>query len=119
MGGDEVNLNSVAKLPEITAALKRDNVTNVADLYRLFIAKMNAYAKAQNRTLHVWEGFKRQITPDGTELSSVPVSTDIIVSPFDCNIYLPPLLAQDGYKVSGLQVSAKCFTQKKVCLYDY
>eukprot|EP00935_MAST-01C_sp_MAST-1C-sp1_P001202 g1202.t1 len=102
MGGDEVDFGALTNLPEIAAALKRENVAEVADLYRIFIGKMDAYAKSRNKTLHVWEGFKPPQAPAGAKdgpVSSVPVSKDVIVSPFDCNIYPPPQLAADGYKL--------------------
>ena len=46
MGGDEVDFGALTNLPEIAAALKRENVAEVADLYRIFIGKMDAYAPA-------------------------------------------------------------------------
>ena len=67
---------------------------------------MNAFARGLNKTLHVWEGFK-QTTPasaastasrprnahpapvNATPPSSVAIPHDVIVSPFDCNIYTP------------------------------
>jgi N-acetyl-beta-hexosaminidase len=55
MGGDEVNFGEVNGLPEIAAALKRENVTSSADLYRIFIGQMDTYAKANGKTLQVCE----------------------------------------------------------------
>lgn len=54
----QVNFNEINGLPEIAAALKRENVSTTADLYRIFLTKMHSYATARNKTLHVWEGFK-------------------------------------------------------------
>ena len=104
MGGDEVNFGEINSLPEIAAALKRANVSTVTDLYRLFIGEMDVYAKLKEKTLQVWEGFKSNSLNDeggaGPPVpSSVTVSTDIVVSPFDCNIYTPPDLAKDGYSI--------------------
>ena len=53
MGGDEVNLGSIANLPEVVAAVKRKGVADVADLYRLFIVEMNTFARGLNKTLQV------------------------------------------------------------------
>ena len=50
----------------------------------------------------MWEGFKSDVpgeTSGGAPPSSIPISKDIVVSPFDCNIYAAPRLAKDGYKV--------------------
>ena len=117
MGGDEVSLGKVANTPEVLAALKREKVPAASDLYRIFIGKMDTYAKSRNKTLLVWEGFKPNTPappPAAGQDAAVPpppaaappptpspvaVSTDIIVQPFDCNIYTPPRLAADGYKM--------------------
>ena len=40
MGGDEVSLGKLTQVPEVVAAIKREGVADVADLYRLFIGKM-------------------------------------------------------------------------------
>jgi len=53
MGGDEVQLSKLTKLPEVIAAIKREGVTCVADLYRLFIGEMHTFATSLNKTLHV------------------------------------------------------------------
>ena len=52
-----MNFSELAKLPEIAAALKEKKLPAVSDLYRSFIAEMQAYAVAKNKTLRVWEGF--------------------------------------------------------------
>jgi len=98
MGGDEVNLGKVQATPEVQAAMMAKNVTSAAELYRLFLGRMDSYAKARNKTLLVWEGFQPPPPPPAAP-HRVPVSTDIIVQPFDCNIYTPPRLAADGYKI--------------------
>jgi hypothetical protein len=102
MGGDEVSFGKIAKLPEIAAALKRENLSEPTDLYRLFIDNMQRYAKAQGKILQVWEGFRSDVPGEGgpgTPASPVPVSQEVVVSPFDCNIYAPPLLAKGGYSI--------------------
>ena len=97
MGGDEVNFNEIKNLPEIAAALKRENVSAVVDLYRIFIRKMHSYAESRNRTLHVWEGFRPP--PAAGPPSPIDIPKDIVVSPFDCNIFPAPQLADAGYGV--------------------
>ena len=70
--------------------------------YRLFIVEMNTFARGLNKTLQVWEGFQPPAAPDGAGQAGqgqVPIPTDIVVQPFDCNIYTPPDLARDGYKI--------------------
>ena len=49
--------------------------------------------------LQVWEGFKSDVPGGAPTPSAVPVSKEIVVSPFDCDIYAPPLLAKDGYSM--------------------
>ena len=57
------------------------------------------YSKAQGKVLQVWEGFKSDVPGGGPTPSAVRVSKEIVVSPFDCDIYAPPLLAKDGYSM--------------------
>ena len=106
----------IENLPEIAAALKREKVNTTADLYRLFIGQMNDFAKSKGKTLQVWEGFKSSVpgeTSHGAPPSIVPISTDIVVSPFDCNIYAPPRLAADGYKIINSASPTKLYKTKK------
>ena len=94
--GDEVNLGSIASLPEIKAAASKigPNATGY-DCYRQFIAEMHAYAKKAGRELVVWEGFAPAEGQTGRSAhpeSSVEIPTDVIVTPFDCFYYPPPQL---------------------------
>ena len=54
------------------------------------------FAASLNKTLHVWEGFQPS---SPAKKQTVPISTDIRVEPFDCNIFTPPDLAAAGYKM--------------------
>ena len=56
-GGDEVSFGTLDGLPEVHAAIKALGLNSSTDIYRWFIAEMDAYAKARNKTLVVWEGF--------------------------------------------------------------
>ena len=100
MGGDEVSFDQLADLPEITAALKATNMTGVMDLYREFIAEMQRYAVAKNKTLRVWEGFASADGQQGhkpANRSSVTIPTEgISVAVFDGVYYPPTRLAADG-----------------------
>jgi hypothetical protein len=101
-GGDEVSFPTLARLPEVQAAIKAEGLSSVTDIYRNFIAEMDAYAKSIGKTLIVWEGFAPKGGQTGRSAhpaSNVTISTDVIVSPFDCFYYPPPQLAADGYKI--------------------
>lgn len=84
---------------------------------------MHTFAAAKGKTLQVWyvrpllsfaferfecctwfhrEGFKSNVpgeTPGDVAPSTVAIPQDVVVQPFDCNIYVPPSLAKDGYKM--------------------
>ena len=88
----------------------------------LFILKMHAYATAKGKTLQVWEGFKSNVpgeTPGGAASSPVSIPQDVVVSPFDCNIYAPPNLAKDGYKIinSAWTPLCKCCLGAHILIY--
>ena len=104
MGADEVDFKRLGTLPEIQAALQKQNLTSAVDLYREFIVTMDRFAVASNRTLHVWEGFapsKGQTGRNAQNASTIDIDpkTGITVQPFDCYYYPPPQLAADGYKI--------------------
>jgi hexosaminidase len=54
IGGDEVSFPAVSHLPEVLEALRSNDLSGVADLYRLFIVEMRSYAVSKNKTLRVW-----------------------------------------------------------------
>ena len=113
----------------------------------IFITKMHGYAAAKGKTLQVWvsatkmacgcrsptelyvlahfrpqEGFKSDVpgeTPGGAAPSTVAIPRDVVVSPFDCNIYVPPALAKDGYKIinSAWTPLCKCYVTCRQVAY--
>eukprot|EP00040_Diaphanoeca_grandis_P034105 m.210128 g.210128 ORF g.210128 m.210128 type:complete len:709 (+) comp33064_c0_seq1:323-2449(+) len=104
MGGDEVNFGALEALPEIKAALKKQNLSSAVDLYRLFIVEMGEYATSTQRTLHAWEGFAPTEGQTGRNAQvpstiNIDPKTGITIQPFDCYYYPPPQLAADGYKI--------------------
>jgi N-acetyl-beta-hexosaminidase len=103
IGGDEVDFGALQDLPEIKAALKAQQLDSVSDLYRQFIAEMQRFAVARNKTLRVWEGFGPRTGQTGhkpVDASVVTIPTEgISVSVFDGCYYNPPRLAGDGYRV--------------------
>jgi hexosaminidase len=61
------------------------------EIYRYFIVRMNDILKKKNKTMCVWEGFKRN--------GKVSIPNDIIVYPFESLYNLPNHLEEDGYKL--------------------
>ena len=72
--------------------MKRENLgTEMDEIYRYFIVRMNDILKKKNKTMCVWEGFKRN--------GKVSIPNDIIVYPFESLYNLPNHLEEDGYKL--------------------
>eukprot|EP00041_Stephanoeca_diplocostata_P025954 m.692170 g.692170 ORF g.692170 m.692170 type:complete len:696 (+) comp22859_c0_seq13:228-2315(+) len=104
IGGDEVNFGALERVPEVQDFIKSKNYSSVTDVYRNFIAEMDAYATARGRTLHVWEGFAPSSGQSGRSTQpasnvSINPTSGITVQPFDCYYYPPPQLAEDGYHI--------------------
>lgn len=92
IGADEATLSNLVGDPLVEALMKRESLgTEIDELYRYFIVRMNNFLKKRNRIMCVWEGFKR----DG----KVSIPKDIIVFPFESLYNLPNHLLEDGYKL--------------------
>lgn len=92
IGADEATLSNLVGDPQVRALMKRENLgTEIDELYRYFIVRMNDILKKKNKTMCVWEGFKRN--------GNVPIPNDIIVYPFESLYNLPNHLQEDGYKL--------------------
>ena len=92
IGADEATLSNLVGDPQVRALMKRENLgTEMDELYRYFIVRMNDILKKKNKTMCVWEGFKRN--------GKVSIPNDIIVYPFESLYNLPNHLEDDGYKL--------------------
>jgi hexosaminidase len=92
IGADEATLSNLIGDPQVEALMKRESLgTQIDELYRYFIVRMNDMLKKKNKIMCIWEGFKR----DG----KVPIPKDIIVFPFESLYNLPNHLLEDGYKL--------------------
>lgn len=92
IGADEATLSNLVGDPQVEALMRRESLgTEIDELYRYFIVRMNDFLKKKNKIMCVWEGFKR----DG----KVSIPTDIIVFPFESLYNLPNHLLEDGYQL--------------------
>ena len=92
IGADEATLSNLVGDPQVEALMKRESLgTEIDELYRYFIVRMNDFLKKKNKIMCIWEGFKR----DG----KVSIPTDIIVFPFESLYNMPNHLLEDGYQL--------------------
>ena len=92
IGADEATLSNLVGDPQVEDLMKRESLgTEIDELYRYFIVRMNDFLKKKNKIMCIWEGFKR----DG----KVSIPTDIIVFPFESLYYMPNHLLEDGYQL--------------------
>lgn len=92
IGADEATLSNLVGDPQVEALMKRESLgTEINELYRYFIVRMNDFLKKKNKIMCIWEGFKR----DG----KVSIPTDIIVFPFESLYNMPNHLLEDGYQL--------------------
>jgi len=90
IGADEATIDNLKGDPLAEAMMKKENLEgNVHELYRHFIVRMNDMVKSKNKTMCIWEGFKR----DG----KVQIPKDLIVFEFESLYNLPNHLIEDGY----------------------
>ena len=83
--------------------VKSKGYADAMDLYRAFIADMQAFAVVHKKTLMAWEGFGPAGGQGGhkpANASKVAIPTaQLVVNVFDGVYYNPPKLASDGYKI--------------------
>ncbi|RPG65583.1 MAG: hypothetical protein CBC02_006880, partial [Flavobacteriaceae bacterium TMED42] len=90
IGADEATIDNLEGDPLAEAMMKKENLEgNVHELYRHFIVRMNDMVKSKNKTMCIWEGFKRE--------GKVQIPKDIIVFEFESLYNLPNHLVEDGY----------------------
>lgn len=92
IGGDEAIFHKTMEDASVIAYMQeKDLGTDVHELYRHFLVRMNEIIKKQNKKMCVWEGFRRE--------GQVEIPKDILVFEFETNRYLPNHLLEDGYHV--------------------
>ena len=90
IGADEATIDNLKGDPLAEAMMKKENLEgNVHELYRHFIVRMNDMVKSKNKTMCIWEGFKRE--------GKVKIPKDVIVFEFESLYNLPSHLVEDGY----------------------
>jgi hexosaminidase len=91
LDGDEANLEPLKKDAEVQRYMAAHKLSNVQELYRQFLVRMNEIVKRHGKQMIVWEGFSK----DG----QVEIPRDIIVMEFETAYQLPQDLLAGGYKV--------------------
>ena len=90
IGADEATIDNLKGDPLAEAMMKKENLEgNVHELYRHFIVRMNDMVKSKNKTMCIWEGFKRE--------GKIEIPKDLIVFEFESLYNLPNHLIEDGY----------------------
>jgi hexosaminidase len=91
LGGDEANLEPLNNDAEVQRYMAAHKLSNVQELYRQFLVRMNEIVKRHGKQMIVWEGFSK----DG----QVEIPRDITVMEFETAYQLPQDLLAGGYKV--------------------
>ena len=92
IGADEANLDLYKNVPEIKRFMKKNNLgTDVNELYRYFIVRMNDIVKSHNKKMFLWEGFRKE--------GKIKIPKDVVVFEFETLYQLPGDLIEDGYTV--------------------
>ncbi len=92
IGGDEANLDLYKNVPEINSFMKKNNLgTDVHELFRYFLVRMNKIVKKHNKKMFLWEGFRRE--------GKIEIPRDVVVFAFETMYHLPSHLIEDGFTV--------------------
>lgn len=92
IGADEATIDNLKGDPLAEAMMKKEHLEgNVHELYRHFIVRMNDMVKSKNKTMCIWEGFKRE--------GKIEIPKDLIVFEFESLYNLPNHLIEDGYTI--------------------
>ena len=92
IGGDEANLDLYKNVPEINSFMKKNNLgTDVHELFRYFLVRMNEIVKKHNKKMFLWEGFRRE--------GKIEIPRDVVVFAFETMYHLPSHLIEDGFTV--------------------
>ena len=92
IGGDEANLDLYKNVPEINSFMRKNNLgTDVHELFRYFLVRMNEIVKKHNKKMFLWEGFRRE--------GKIEIPRDVVVFAFETMYHLPSHLIEDGFTV--------------------
>ena len=92
LGADEANLKLIVDDPDVKKFMKKNNLgSDIHELYRYFIVRMNNFFKSKGKQMFVWEGFSRN--------GKIEIPRDITVFEFESLYNLPNHLVEDGYKL--------------------
>jgi len=93
IGGDEARFTSVMQDPNVINYMKSNDLgnTDVHELYRHFLVRVNEMVKKYGKQTCIWEGFARE--------GEVEIPKDTIVFEFESLYHLPNELIDDGYTV--------------------
>lgn len=93
IGGDEARFTKVMQDPSVKSYMKSNELgnTDVHELYRHFLVRVNDMVKKHGKQTCIWEGFSRE--------GKVKIPTDMIVFEFESLYHLPNELIEDGYTV--------------------
>ncbi|CAM4088735.1 family 20 glycosylhydrolase [Zobellia roscoffensis] len=98
VGGDEVYLENLKKVPEYQEYTSKHNLQEAAkgdanELFCHFINRMNSMVKAQGKKTIIWEGFH------GTGSKNLTVDKDITVIVWNTTYNHPQNLLDNGYHI--------------------
>ena len=92
IGGDEANLDLYKNVPEIKSFMRKNNLgTDVHELFRYFLVRMNEIVKKHDKKMFLWEGFRRE--------GKIEIPRDVVVFAFETMYHLPSHLIEDGFTV--------------------
>ncbi len=92
LGADEANLKLIVDDPDVKKFMEKNNLgSDIHELYRYFIVRMNNFFKSKGKQMFVWEGFSRN--------GKIEIPRDITVFEFESLYNLPNHLVEDGYKL--------------------
>ena len=92
IGGDEANLDLYKNVPEINSFMRKNNLgTDVHELFRYFLVRMNEIVKKHDKKMFLWEGFRRE--------GKIEIPRDVVVFAFETMYHLPSHLIEDGFTV--------------------
>ncbi len=92
IGADETKLSLLEEDPDVQTYMRDNKLgTDINELYRHFIVRMNDIVKKHGRQMCIWEGFAKE--------GYVKIPKDIIIFEFETSYQLPGDLLNDGYTV--------------------
>lgn len=92
MGADEAKLDLYKNVTEVKSFMNKNKLgTDVHELYRYFIVRINKIVKKYDKQMMVWEGFSKE--------GEIKIPKDIIVFEFETLYNHPKSLIDDGFTI--------------------